>query len=150
MKWKILLLILAVTAVSSRAFGEEVLTFAQFMPGDGNLFENRITMEELQKMPSWKADEDPIPTTPDKALKIAREHLRQKNKEFVASVVSEIKLEQFVAPKYVKDKWYYMITFMKAPPEGCGIPETLTVSVMMNGTINEPILAKFDPQLKFR
>jgi hypothetical protein len=52
MKLKIFLLIIAVAFLSSRAFGEETLTFAQFMPGDGNLFENQITMEELQKMPS--------------------------------------------------------------------------------------------------
>jgi hypothetical protein len=150
MKLKLILSTVILAVLSSSVFAEEVLTFAQSIPGDGNVFENRITHEALQKMPSWNAEMQAPPIDPQKALKIAREHLKKKKKEYEKAIVNEIKMEQFVAPKYLKDKWYYVITFMKKPPQGAMAPDATSVFVMMDGTVNEPVHVKFDPKLKFR
>jgi hypothetical protein len=137
-------------SLTASASADEPVVFATLFPGDGNVFEYRINPEDLLKMPSWKVEKELPPIDPKKALLVAREYLKKNREKYANSVVSEIKMERFKSSKTIRDKWYYTITFMKSVPVDCSVPDTTSVFIMMDGTVNEPVLAKFDPQMNFK
>jgi len=145
MKWRwafpawLFLLTLCVSASA-----EEMITLGSFSSNDGgvmNIWENRVSFEKLSKTPSWNAEETLPPLDMKSALKIAREYLKKNQKEHTAFGLSDIRLEQCISPKYIPNKWFYGMTIIKTK-EGSPLPEFLQISIMMDGTVVEPILAK--------
>lgn len=120
----------------------ELIEFNTWSKGPGQLYQNKISESELQKTPSWSPEEVAPPLSIKKAVELAKAYIKKKSPEFNDYVITEIKLEQFVFPKYFKDKWCYVLIFMKVP-EKCCVPESMNVLVMMDGTINEPEILKY-------
>jgi hypothetical protein len=130
-----------VLAVCGSVTAGESISLASFVSNDGNVFENRIDVEQLSKMPSWNAEEASPPINTKQAIEIARDYFKKSKKQYADAPVSDVKLEQCITPKYVPNIWYYIITFVKYTEE-MQFPEFPQVLVMMDGTVNEPILSK--------
>ncbi|WP_129128294.1 hypothetical protein [Geomonas oryzae] len=120
----------------------DFIDFNMWSKGPGQLYQNRLAVTDIEKTPSWSPEEGAPPLTLKRAVEIARDHIKKKNPEFIDYVITEIKLEQFVFPKYMKNKWCYIIICMRMP-DGCKIPESMNVLVTMDGIVNEPEVLKY-------
>lgn len=145
MKTKIFIYIIATVACLVRslpAFADGTIDFNTWSKGPGELYQNKISEAELQKMPSWSPEDGAPPLSVKQAVDIARAYLKKKNSPFATAVISEVKLDQFIMPKYYKDKWCYIVMFMEVPVTCC-TPGMINVLVMMDGTVNEPVVIKY-------
>jgi len=131
-----------IISLSNATNAEELIEFNTWSKGPGQLYQNKVSESQLQKTPSWSPEEGAPPLSIQKAVELAKAYIKKKNPEFTDYVMTEIKLDQFVFPKYFKDKWCYILIFMKVP-EKCCVPESMNVLVMMDGTVNEPELIKY-------
>ena len=145
MKTKIVALIVATWScliLSLPALAENMIEFNTWSKGPGELYQNKISETELQKMPSWAPEDGAPPLSVKQAVETARSYLKKKNSPFANAAISEVKLDQFIIPKYYKDKWCYIIMFMEVPVTCC-TPGMMNVLVMMDGTVNEPVVVKY-------
>lgn len=116
----------------------ETITFNTWGMGAGKLVQNSISKAELARMPSWNPNDGPPPISHGDAVRIARHYLKEKSPKFANAEIAEIKLAQFLVPEYHPNKWFYCIVFMNGIPVTSGIPEHITIVVMLDGSVNEP------------
>ncbi len=127
---------------TSTTQASEVIDFNIWSKGPGQLYQNKLAVSDIEKTQSWSPEEGSPPLSVKKAVEIARDYIKRKNPEFTDYVITEIKLEQFVFPKHMKNKWCYVIICMRMP-EGCNIPESMNVLLTMDGKVNDPEVLKY-------
>ena len=126
----------------SLIYADNIIEFNSWTNNPGQFYVNRISESELQKTPSWTPENGAPPVSITQAVEIARTYLVKKYPAYANAVVSEIKLDQFVTPKYFKNKWCYVIIFMKNVAV-VNRPDAMNVLVMMDGKVNEAELVKY-------
>jgi hypothetical protein len=126
----------------SLIYADNKIEFNSWTNNPGQFYVNRISESELLKTPSWTPEDGAPPLSITQAVEIARTYLKKKYPAYADAVVSEIKLDQFVIPQYFKNKWCYVVIFMKNVPV-VNKPDAMNVLVMMDGKVNEPDLVKY-------
>lgn len=124
------------------SYAQDIVLFNLLGNKNGELLQNKISREDLNRMPSWEPKQGNPPLNQRQAIDIALSYVEKKYPQFIDAKISEVKLVQFLLPEYYKDKWYYNVILMNNIPVRTVNPDFINIVVMLDGTVNEPVSVK--------
>jgi len=88
--------------------------------------------------PEWDGIAEP-PVSVSRAIALAAEHIKKNNKAGFGERLDSVNLCRISWPR-LKNRWYYMLEFASDETrKGVDVPVTISVVVLMNGSIVIPI-----------
>jgi hypothetical protein len=103
----------------------------------GVTYEYAVSEELLHRTSRWRAENDPLPFTPNQAEKVATEEARRLRPD-VASWMTE----DMVLRRVSDECWYYEVLLLRADQVIIGLPPSdffLKVPVLTSGTAVQPL-----------